>query len=95
MKKNLKILFKTFFVVILPIALTYVLANLTEISLAAKIFIVCVLFIQSFFWASMLDNIKLLPKLNLSGWTGIGLGIGFEDKALVIILPFIIFELKW
>jgi len=95
MKKNLKILFKTFFVVILPITLTYVLANLTEISLATKIFIVSVLFIQSFFWASMLDTIKILPKLSLSGWTGIGLGIGFEDKALVIILPFIIFEFKW
>jgi len=40
---------------------------------------------------------KLIPKLSVEKWKGVGLGFGFEKRGtgVLLVLPLIVLELSW
>lgn len=96
MKKLIRILLKLILVVVLPVTAVYtVLFNMDHVGLLPKVVIVITLLLSTVGWSWLMKKTKVIPSVSTQKWLGIGFGLGYEKKNVIVVLPFIILELSW
>ncbi len=96
MKKLIRILLKITLVAVLPAIAMYAIAfKIDHMTLWPKLIIITTILLSTLGWAWLMDKTKAIPSIATQKWLGIGFGLGYENKNVIVILPFIIVELSW
>lgn len=102
MKHLIKKFIKLLYVLILPVlAVSVTIAYFMQYGYGyTPVSIIIVLMailsiINAIFFNAFMEKVVLLPKIITQFGFMIGLGFAWEDKALIIFVPFCIIELNW
>jgi len=95
MKKLIRILVKLLLVIVMPLFVFCMTAFSLSITPLMKVGIILVLILSSIGWSMVMHKTKLIPGVSTQKWLGLGFGFGYENKCLILVLPFIVLELSW
>ena len=102
MKHLIKKFIKVLYVLILPVlAVSVTIAYFMQYGYGyAPVFIIIVLMtilsiLNAIFFNAFMEKVVLLPKITTHFGFMIALGLAWQNKTLVIFIPFCIIELEW
>ena len=88
MKNLLRKLIKVLFGIIIPgIIIMYTACSFFTVPV--KILLIIIFIIQAILWFGIMKDVRLMPKMNITYYKGICVGVYYENKRVSIVLPFI------
>jgi len=93
MKNLLRKLIKVLFGIIIP-GIIILYTAFSFFTVPVKILLIIIFIIQAVLWFGIMKDVRLIPKMKITYYKGICVGVYYENKRVNILLPFIYVELK-